>query len=79
LAFSSLDSVWMTCFLLGAFWILFFPLVLRNIKIFMLKKGFGKVDIEKNKKALENKMSGGSKKSKGKKKVEGESNLAEDV
>ena len=45
----------------------------------MLKKGFGKVDIEKNKKALENKMSGGSKKSKGKKKVVGESNLAEDV
>ena len=45
----------------------------------MLKKGFGKVDIEKNNKALENKMSGGSKKSKGKKKVVGESNLAEDV
>lgn len=68
----------MTCFLLGGFWLPFFPLVLRNVKILMLKKGFGKVDVEKNKKKLEDKMSGGSKKTKGKKKT-GPSNLAEDV
>lgn len=33
-----MDSVWMTCFLLGGVWLILFPIILRNIKIFMLKK-----------------------------------------
>jgi len=39
----SLDSVWMMCFILGCSWFPYFFIILRNMKLIMLKKGFGKV------------------------------------
>jgi len=39
----SMDSVWMMCFILGCTWFPCFVVILRNMKLIMLKKGFGKV------------------------------------
>ncbi len=41
----SMDSVWMMSFLLGASWLPCFFLLLRNIKIFMLRKVTGSIRV----------------------------------